>query len=84
MYGRTRSETKRINEFIEKTKNDCVVWQIYHDTKISPKIHDLEELWQRELFLKKGSLSYNLEQFKTETLEYWRTGKLGPYMTPLL
>ena len=83
MYGRTRSETKRISEFIEKTKNDCVVYQIYHDTVISPEIHDLEELWQRDLFLKKGRLSYNMEQFKKETLEEWRTGKLGPYMTPL-
>ena len=24
-----------------------------------------------------------MEQFKKETLENWRTGKLGPYMTPL-
>lgn len=83
MYGRTRSENKRISKFIEKTKNDCVVYQIYHDTVICPKTHDLKELWQRDLFLKKGSLSYNMEQFKTETLEYWRTSKLRLYMTPL-
>mgnify|MGYP003389503607 FL=1 len=61
MYGRTRSETKRISAFVEKTKNDCVVYQIYHDTEICAEIHDLEELWQRELFLKKGRISYNLE-----------------------
>ena len=83
MDGRTRSENKRISAFVEKTKNDCVVYQIYHDTEICAEIHDLEELWQRELFLKKGRISYNLEQFQTETLEEWRTGKLEPYMTPL-
>ena len=83
MYGSTRSETKRIRAFVEKTKNDCVVYQIYHDIEICPEIHDLEELWQRDLFLKKEALSNNMEQFKTYTIECWRTSKFGPYMTPL-
>ena len=82
-YGRTRSETRDINAFLKKTKNHCVVFQIYHDTEICPETHDLEELWQRDIFLTKGCLRYNREQFKTETIEWWRTGKGGPHMTPL-
>ena len=36
MYGRTRSETKRIREFVEKTNNECVVSQLYYDRKSGP------------------------------------------------
>ena len=84
MYGRTRSKTNRISAFVEKTKNDCVCYQIYHYTKICPEIHDLEELWQRELLLKKDSVPYDLEPFKTKIIDIWKhRNDLGPHITPL-
>ena len=73
MYGRTRSETKRISAFVEKTKNDCVIFQIYHDTQICPKTHDFEELWQRDLFLKKGVFPIIWNNLKKKL---WKIGEL--------
>jgi len=70
----TRSMTKLIQSFTDKTVDDCVVYQIEHTTSICLKTHDLDDLWEKYLLLEENRTSFNLDSMmKDDVFKLWKT-----------